>query len=101
MSEHDPHDEHSSFIKTPKQLLAVIVLSFVVPIFIISLLASIASRSACDDAIEELGRTGACDAVLVERGDIEQRRGAADRMVFAFVRELVRARDDVARPAPP
>jgi cytochrome c5 len=45
MSEHDKHDEHSSFIKTPKQLLAIVVLAFLVPIFIISLLASLASRS--------------------------------------------------------
>jgi len=45
MSEQEKHDEHSSFIKTPKQLLAVVILAFVVPIFIISLLASIASRS--------------------------------------------------------
>lgn len=45
MSEHEKHDEHSSFIKTPWQLLAVVVLAFVVPIFIISVLASIASRS--------------------------------------------------------
>ena len=27
------HDEHSSFIKTPKQLLTILVLAFVVPIF--------------------------------------------------------------------
>lgn len=39
------HDEHSSFIKTPKQLIAVIVLAFVVPIVIISMLASLASQS--------------------------------------------------------
>ncbi len=45
MSEHEKHDEHSSFIKTPKQLLAVVILAFIVPIFIISLLASVASRS--------------------------------------------------------
>lgn len=41
MSEHDSN-EHSSFIKTPKQLIAVIVLAFVVPIGIISVLASLA-----------------------------------------------------------
>jgi cytochrome c5 len=43
MSEHD--SEHSSFIKTPKQLLAVVVLAFVVPIGVISVLASLASRA--------------------------------------------------------
>jgi len=43
MSEHDPH-EHTSFIKTPKQLLVVVVLAFVVPIVLIAMLASLASR---------------------------------------------------------
>ena len=46
MSQHDPHDEHTSFIKTPKQLLAVVVLAFVVPILLIAMLASLASQSA-------------------------------------------------------
>ncbi|MGH8687570.1 MAG: c-type cytochrome [Burkholderiales bacterium] len=35
------HDEHSSFIKTPQQLLVIIVLSFVVPIAGILLLVSL------------------------------------------------------------
>ena len=43
MSEHDSN-EHSSFIKTPKQLIVVIVLAFVVPIGIISMLASLAMK---------------------------------------------------------
>jgi cytochrome c5 len=43
MSEHDPH-EHTSFIKTPKQLLVVVVLAFVVPVVLIAMLASLASR---------------------------------------------------------
>ena len=44
MSEHDSH-EHSSFIKTPKQLIAVIVLSFAVPVLVIAMLASLMSQS--------------------------------------------------------
>jgi cytochrome c5 len=44
MSEHDPK-EHTSFIKTPKQLIGVVVLAFVVPILLIAMLASIATRS--------------------------------------------------------
>jgi cytochrome c5 len=44
MSQHDP-SEHSSFIKTPQQLIVVIVLAFVVPIGLISLIASLAFRS--------------------------------------------------------
>ena len=44
MSEHQPN-EHSSFIKTPRQLLAVVLLAFVIPILLIAMLASLASRS--------------------------------------------------------
>ena len=32
---HDPHDDHETFIKTPKQLIIAVVLAFVVPIVII------------------------------------------------------------------
>jgi cytochrome c5 len=38
-------DEHTSFIKTPKQLITVIVLAFVVPIALIVLLTQLATRS--------------------------------------------------------
>src|SRR4051812_42741981 len=46
MSE-QPHEDqsHSSFIKTPQQLIAVIVLSFVVPIALISIIASLVMSS--------------------------------------------------------
>lgn len=44
MIEQQP-DEHTSFIQTPQQLLAVVVLAFVIPIVVISILASLASRS--------------------------------------------------------
>jgi cytochrome c5 len=48
MSEHQSHaghDAHSTFIKTPKQLLAVVILSFVVPVILISIIAGLATRS--------------------------------------------------------
>ena len=45
MSEHQPHDEHSTFIKTPKQLLAVVLLAFLIPIIGIAIIASLATRS--------------------------------------------------------
>jgi cytochrome c5 len=45
MSEPHAHDEHTSFIKTPKQLAIVIVLAFVVPVILISMIASLATRS--------------------------------------------------------
>lgn len=48
MSEHDPN-EHSSFIQTPKQLIVVIVLAFVVPVLLIAMLASLATRGAAPD----------------------------------------------------
>jgi cytochrome c5 len=44
MSEHDPN-EHTSFIKTPKQLLVVVVLAFLVPILLIAMIASLAMRT--------------------------------------------------------
>jgi cytochrome c5 len=58
MSEHQPHDEHTSFIKTPKQLLVVVILAFLIPIVLISIIASLATHSvdpsakvASDEAI--------------------------------------------------
>ena len=45
MSEHQPHDEHTSFIKTPKQLLVVVILAFLIPILLISIIAGLATRS--------------------------------------------------------
>jgi cytochrome c5 len=47
MSEHGPH-EHTSFIKTPKQLIAVIVLAFAVPVLVIAMLASLVIRGASE-----------------------------------------------------
>ncbi len=45
------HDAHSSFIKTPQQLIVVIVLSFVVPIFgIVLLVQLVTSRPGADPA---------------------------------------------------
>ena len=45
----DAHDQHSSFIKTPQQLVVVILLSFLVPIFGIVLLVNLVlSRPGAD-----------------------------------------------------
>lgn len=41
MSNTQPHDEHESIIKTPKQLITTIVLSFILPIIIIILLVKL------------------------------------------------------------
>lgn len=41
MSDTQPHEEHESIIKTPKQLIITIVLSFVLPIIIIMLLVKL------------------------------------------------------------
>jgi cytochrome c5 len=45
------HDEHSSFIKTPQQLITIVVLAFVIPIFgIIMLVQLVVNRPAADPA---------------------------------------------------
>jgi cytochrome c5 len=43
------HDQHSSFIRTPKQLIAVIVLSFVVPVILIIMLVHLATSGPSAD----------------------------------------------------
>lgn len=37
----DPHDDHATFIKTPKQLVIVVVLAFAIPIALIGLLSQL------------------------------------------------------------
>ncbi len=45
----DVHDQHSSFIKTPKQLVVVILLAFLIPIVLIILLVQlVTSRPSAD-----------------------------------------------------
>jgi len=45
------HDEHSSFIKTPQQLITVVLLAFVVPIFgIVMLVTFVVDRPRADPA---------------------------------------------------
>ncbi len=45
------HDEHSSFIKTPQQLITIVVLAFVVPIFgIVLLVQLVVNRPSADPA---------------------------------------------------
>ena len=47
----DKHDEHSSFIKTPQQLIVVVALAFLVPIIGILLLVSLVlNRPSADPA---------------------------------------------------
>src|SRR5512145_2074661 len=58
-------------------------------------------NTSCDNKIEEPRRVPAAHAVLVERRDVEKRRGAADRVVLALVGEPVGARDHVTGPAAP
>ena len=49
MSATDAHDEHSSFIKTPQQLIVVILLAFLVPIIGIVLLVQLVLSSPSAD----------------------------------------------------
>jgi len=45
------HDEHSSFIKTPQQLITIVLLSFVVPIFgIVMLVQLVVNKPHADPA---------------------------------------------------
>ena len=37
----DPHDAHATFIKSPKQLVIVVVLAFAIPIALIGLLSQL------------------------------------------------------------
>src|SRR4029450_7152917 len=46
MAEEIHVERHSSAIKTPMQLVAVVVLAFVVPVTLISMLAHLATRSS-------------------------------------------------------
>jgi cytochrome c5 len=58
MSEHQTEENsHSSFIKTPKELLAVVFLAFAVPILLISIVAGLVSRSV------DPGAGGSAEAV--------------------------------------
>jgi cytochrome c5 len=41
----DAHDSHESFIKTPQQLVVVILLAFLVPIIVIIMLVSLATNA--------------------------------------------------------
>ena len=43
------HDTHSSFIKTPKQLITVVVLAFVVPVIVIIMLVQLATTGPSTD----------------------------------------------------
>ena len=45
----DVHDPHSSFIKTPQQLVVVILLAFLVPIIVIILLVQLATSRPTPD----------------------------------------------------
>jgi cytochrome c5 len=50
MTAAEEHDEHSSFIKTPQQLIIVILLSFIVPIFGIILVVQLVLHQPSADA---------------------------------------------------
>ena len=53
------------------------------------------------DAIEERRRVAAAEAVLEERGHVDQSRRAADGRVLQVVHEIIGGCHDVAGPAPP
>ena len=79
MEEHHS-DEHTSFIKTPKQLVVVIVLAFVIPIGLIAMIASLAMRgvepstsAASEEAVaKRLKPVG--QVVVAEGSDVKGQR---------------------------
>ena len=75
MSEHG-HNEHTSFIKTPQQLIAVIVLAFVVPVAVISMLASLVSQSV--DPSSKAFSEEAIAQRIKPVGEVVVEAGAAD-----------------------
>lgn len=56
---HNAHDEHESPIKTPKQLIAVVIAAFLVPIIVIILLVNFVGHGAKEGA----GSTATVEAV--------------------------------------
>src|SRR5262249_31968942 len=59
------------------------------------------AQIAGDEAAQEAARAGAADSIFEERRDVYQRRGVADDEVLSIGGELIGARHDVPRPAPP
>ena len=54
MSQSAEHDENSSFIKTPQQLLVVLLLSFLIPIFgVVMLVHLVLGETAPNPAVLE------------------------------------------------
>ena len=89
----DTHDQHSSFIKTPQQLVVVLLLSFIVPIVSIILLVQlVTSRVHVDPGqftpeavaarIAPVGRvevgSGGAQASTAKAGAAGQKAGPAD-----------------------
>ncbi len=76
-AEHAAEDSHEGFIKTPKQLVAVVVASFVVPIVIIILMANFVAFGNKEGA----GSTGMEDEAVARRlqpvGRVEIRAAGA------------------------
>ena len=55
---------------------------------------------ARDDAVHQFGGVLACDQVLVQRRDIDQRASIADRVVLVLMMYLVYADGVISRPFP-
>ncbi|NUT13585.1 MAG: cytochrome c5 family protein, partial [Cupriavidus sp.] len=56
---HNEHPEHESPIKTPKQLIAVVIAAFLVPIIVIILLVNFVGHGSTESA----GASTAAEAV--------------------------------------
>jgi cytochrome c5 len=87
-AETHPHDEaHTSFIRTPKQLLAVVVLALVIPIVIILLLANF---------VVSADRTGAGADAMTPEAIVERIRPVAGlELRDASAPQVARAGEEV------
>src|SRR5258705_2017374 len=63
MSQAQHHEEHGSVIKTPRQLIAVVVLAFVIPIVLVSVLAHLVTT----DADAEKGSPAMSEEAIAKR----------------------------------
>ena len=74
---------------------------FVAPRRVVDLARLQFRRVAGDDPIDESERVGTRDFVLVERADVDERRGLADRVVLDVVSIGIDRRRVIAAPLPP
>jgi cytochrome c5 len=82
------HDEHSSFIKTPQQLIVVVLLAFVVPIFGIVLLVQLVTNRSHTDPNALTSESVAARIAPVGKVEVGPAGGAAAKSPEDTVKEV-------------